>query len=452
MAVLVVALIAGIFIGRSTKADAGISFNEGLETMQYNGQIPASWWRSGFGTNSASWFLDSRPHSGKVAQGLRVSNWRSGDRKLLTDQTKSGLPVIPGRSYNLSSWYRTDGTAEIVVYRRTTSGTWTYWASGGHLQTTSSWRNATFTTPVVPAGTVGISFGVALGSDGTLVTDDYTFGQSDTPTTTTSLATTSTASTTSSTTSSSTTSTSTTSTTSTTTTTVPAGGAVLVADEFDRPDGLLTNEYAYWNPSAPDRVADPIWLLNSGSIFTVEGTGWSGIPDDREPNATSSNGTDSAIFRMITARTGMSGVEVSFRLRNQGFSSTASTPSVAWDGIHVMMRYASEESLYYASVNRRDGTTQIKKKVPGGPSNGGTYYTLSSGNFSFSQNVWQDVKASIVTQADGSVRIQLWANGALVAAATDTGVGGPVIPSGRVGIRGDNTEFSIDSFVARSIG
>ena len=452
MAVLVVALIAGIFIGRSTKADAGISFNEGLETMQYNGQIPASWWRSGFGTNSASWYLDTHPHGGKVAQGLRVSNWRSGDRKLLTDQTKSGLPVIPGRSYNLSSWYRTDGTAEIVVYRRTTSGTWTYWASGSHLQKTSSWRNATFTTPVVPAGTVGISFGVALGSDGTLVTDDYTFGQSDTPTTTTSLATTSTASTTSSTTSSSTTSTSTTSTTSTTTTTVPAGGAVLVADEFDRPDGLLTNEYAYWNPSAPDRIADPIWLLNSGSIFTVEGTGWSGIPDDREPNATSSNGTDSAIFRMITARTGMSGVEVSFRLRNQGFSSTASTPSVAWDGIHVMMRYASEESLYYASVNRRDGTTQIKKKVPGGPSNGGTYYTLSSGNFSFSQNVWQDVKASIVTQADGSVRIQLWANGALVAAATDTGVGGPVIPSGRVGIRGDNTEFSIDSFVARSIG
>ena len=457
MAVLVVALLAGIFIGRTTKADAGVSFNEGLETLQYNGQVPAGWWRSGFGTNNASWYLDSRPHGGKVAQVLRVSNWRSGDRKLLTDQTKSGLAVIPGRSYTLSSWYRTDGTAEIVVYRRTTSGVWTYWTSGSHLQKSSSWRNATYTTPIVPAGTVGISFGVALGSNGTLVTDDYTFKQSGTTTTTTTaLSTTAsastTASTTSSTTSSSTTSSSTTSTTSTTTTSVPAGGSVVVSDEFNRPDGLITNEYAYWNPSAPDRIADPIWLLNSGSIFAVAGTGWSGIPDDREPNATSSNGTDSAIFRMITARTGMSGVEVSFRLRNQGFSSTASTPSVAWDGIHVMMRYASEESLYYASVNRRDGTTQIKKKVPGGPSNGGTYYTLSSGNFSFSQNVWQDVKASIVTQADGSVRIQLWANGALVAAATDTGVGGPVIPSGRVGIRGDNTEFSIDSFVARSIG
>jgi hypothetical protein len=103
-------------------------------------------------------------------------------------------------------------------------------------------------------------------------------------------------------------------------------------------------------------------------------------------------------------------------------------------------------------VNRRDGTTQIKKKVPGGVSNGGTYYTLGSGTFGFAVGAWQDVKASIVTQADGTVKIQLWANGRLVASAVDSGVGGPVIGSGRVGLRGDNTEFAIDSFVARSLG
>jgi len=288
---------------------------------------------------------------------------------------------------------------------------------------------------------VGVSFGVALGSNGTLVTDDYGFAQSGTAPPSTTIESTTTTSPTSS---------STTSTTSTTTTIAPP--AILVADEFDRLDGLITNEYAFWNPSANDRVVSSIWSMNSGSLFARSGAGWTGVPDDREPDALSTNGNNSAIFRMISNRGGITGVETSFRLRNEGFISTASTPPVAWDGIHVMLRYASEESLYYASVNRRDGTTQIKKKVPGGPSNGGTYYTLASGIFAFTQNVWQEIRATIVTQWNGTVRIELWDNGKLVVAATDSGVGGPIIPSGVIGIRGDNTQFSIDSFVARSLG
>jgi hypothetical protein len=42
-----------------------------------------------------------------------------------------------------------------------------------------------------------------------------------------------------------------------------------------------------------------------------------------------------------------------------------------------LLRYQSETSLYYASINRRDGTSVIKKKVTGGPDNGGTYYDLT---------------------------------------------------------------------------
>ena len=440
-------LIIGVAVLRSAKVEAGTSFNEGLESLNAAGTVPSGWWRAGYGTNSASWYLDPSPHGGRVAQGVRVSNWRSGDRKLLTSQTGAGLAVIPGRSYDLTAWYRTDGTAEFVVYRRNSSGTWSYWTSSRTLSRSSSWVKAAFTTPIVPSGTTGLSFGVALGSNGTLVTDDYGFvqhGVATTPTTS--------ASTTSTTTSSSSSTTSTTTPSTTTTVPIDSTGSVLVSDTFDRPNGLVTNEYAFWNPSASDRIEDGIWAANSGSLFSKDSTGWSGVPDDREPNATSSNGTNSAIFRLISKRTGIRDVDVSFRLRNEGFSVTSSTPAVAWDGVHVFLRYASEESLYYASVNRRDGTTQIKKKVPGGPSNGGTYYTLASGSFAFRFNEWQDVRATIVTRTDGAVRIELWANGALVAAATDAGVGGPVVASGAVGIRGDNTQFSFDSFIARSIG
>lgn len=456
IASVVLLLLVGVMVARSSTVSAGMSFNEGLENLGADGQTPTGWWRAGYGTNTASWSLAPQPHGGKIAQSVKVSSWRSGDRKLLTDQLGSGLPVIPGRSYDLSSWYRTDGNATIVVYRRTTSGYWTYWTSGSRLVKSSGWKNAKYTTPKVPSGTVGISFGVALGSNGTLATDDYAMSESGSSTTTTTpgatTSTTSVASTTTSTAVAPSTTTTTAPPTTTTTTPVVIGGEVLVADEFSRPDGLITNEYAYWNSSAPDRIVDGTWSMTSGSLFAAGGSGWSGLPDNREPNATSSNGTNSAIFRMISKRTGMSGVEVSFRLRNDGFSSTLSTPEVAWDGIHVFLRYASEESLYYASVNRRDGTTQIKKKVPGGQSNGGSYYTLGSGNFGFAFGAWQDVRASINTQANGTVMIQLWANGQLVASAVDNGVGGPVIGSGRVGIRGDNTEFAIDSFVARSLG
>jgi hypothetical protein len=41
------------------------------------------------------------------------------------------------------------------------------------------------------------------------------------------------------------------------------------------------------------------------------------------------------------------------------------------------LRYRSEQSLYYPSVNRRDGQVVVKKKCAGGPFNGGTYDTLA---------------------------------------------------------------------------
>lgn len=441
VAALTITIGAISFItSRSTEVEADVLYNGGLEVLDQAGTIPAGWWRAGYGTNTATWWITSAAHSGKVAQGLRITRYSSGDRKLLTTWTGNGLSVIPGRSYRLTAWYTTTGTAELVVYRKDSKGVWSYWTGGPTLRKTSSWTQASLTTPTVPADTVGISFGIALRSTGTLITDDYAFDLI--PTATTSSSSSSSSIVVTTTTSSPTTSGS-------TTTTVPPAGAVLFSDSFTHADGLMTNEYAFWNPTAPDRIEDPNWEMTSGSLFASGGVGWTGVPDDREPNASSSNGTDSAIFRLTTRRSDFADVRVSVRLRHEGFITTSSTPAVAWDGIHLFLRYVSEESLYYASVNRRDNTTQIKKKVPGGPSNGGTYYTLSSGRFTVVQGVWQDVTATITDRSDGSVSIELFANGTLVASAVDGGVGGPVLRSGRLGLRGDNSRFSFDDFVVR---
>ncbi len=153
------------------------------------------------------------------------------------------------------------------------------------------------------------------------------------------------------------------------------------------------------------------------------------------------------MFRLTTKDADFTNVAVVFDLKLLGLTQTATTPPVDWDGVHVFLRYQNEQSLYYASVDRRDGTTAIKKKVPGGPSNGGTYYLLGSGRHVVPFGAWDHVRATIADNADGSVAIKLSVGGKVVASAVDRGTGGPPIThAGKVGIRGDNAQFNVDAF------
>jgi hypothetical protein len=86
--------------------------------------------------------------------------------------------------------------------------------------------------------------------------------------------------------------------------------SVLLEDAFNRSDGLITNEYAYWSRSARDTIVSKTWRVTSGSFFVRSGTGWTGIPDAVRPNAASSNGADSAVFRLTTQRRDFDNVAV----------------------------------------------------------------------------------------------------------------------------------------------
>jgi hypothetical protein len=232
-----------------------------------------------------------------------------------------------------------------------------------------------------------------------------------------------------------------------------AGRMVPLTESFDGPDGLVTNEFAYWNAGLPGIARSPRWQMDSGSLFRSHGVGWSGRVDDAEPTIDSASGTHSAIFRLVSRRADFGDVAVSLRLRVQRLARTASTPPQDWDGVHLFLRYRSERELYYASISRRDGTAVIKKKVPGGPSNGGTYTTISPvARLPVALGRWQAVRATVATLPDGSVNIRLLQNGRLVVQATDRGQGGPpILGAGRIGLRGDNTEFAIDDVVAEPL-
>jgi hypothetical protein len=225
------------------------------------------------------------------------------------------------------------------------------------------------------------------------------------------------------------------------------GSAPLLSLPFPKANKLITNERAYSDPKGPGVRVSRQWVVTSGSLFSRDGTGWTGVPDDIAPNAESTNGNDSAVFRAVTRQGGFTNATVSFQLRVTGLVTTSRTPAVAYDGVHVFLRYQNPQYLYVVSVFRRDGIVAVKEKIPGGPANGGTYYTLAEARHRVPMNQWVSVHVTIVTVARNAVRITLEIGTRQVLMATvPASRVPPILKPGRVGLRGDNTEFYFRDF------
>jgi peptidoglycan/xylan/chitin deacetylase (PgdA/CDA1 family) len=148
--------------------------NPGLESSA-DGVLPDCWQAAGFGTNSYAVTRTRTAHSGSWAAQLSVSSWTSGDRKLVSklDLGQCSPSVAPGHVYQLSSWYTSSIAVPFVVYYRNASGAWAYWKTSPVQPASSGWRQASWTTPAVPAGATALSFGLTLTGVGTVTTDDY---------------------------------------------------------------------------------------------------------------------------------------------------------------------------------------------------------------------------------------------------------------------------------------
>lgn len=221
----------------------------------------------------------------------------------------------------------------------------------------------------------------------------------------------------------------------------------------DEQNGLVTNEWAYWNPTDSSGVKSRFWQATSGSLFARNGDGWTGSPDSVNPDRLSSRGNNSAIFRLVS-HDRFSDVTVSVRILNVGLLTTSRTPSQEYDGIHIFLRYQSQYDLYYASINRRDNTVVIKKKVAGGLSNGGTYFDLTAYRpEKVAYGTWQTYSARVVNLASGAVELSLWHGSELLTRAIDDGIGGvpPYRGAGSVGLRGDNCEFFFRDFTVTPV-
>jgi peptidoglycan/xylan/chitin deacetylase (PgdA/CDA1 family) len=154
--------------------------NTSLEQSTSGTGFPDCWMAGGWGSNNPVWSRTTDAHSGSFGQRLDISGYVNGDAKLMPqmDLGSCSPSVTPGRTYNLGTWYKATGITQYALYYRNATGAWAYWTSSPWFAAASTWTQATWTTPPVPAGASGMSFGLALITNGSLTTDDYTFAGS----------------------------------------------------------------------------------------------------------------------------------------------------------------------------------------------------------------------------------------------------------------------------------
>jgi peptidoglycan/xylan/chitin deacetylase (PgdA/CDA1 family) len=146
-------------------------------TRQANGTgYPACFQASDYGRNTAA--FSYHPGGGPDGAGtetVRVSNWASGDAKLLQalDLGTCAPSVTAGRRYTVAARYKATLPTQFDVYYRTAVGSWQYWTTSPAFPASATWARASWSTPAVPAGATAVSFGLMADSDGTISTTGY---------------------------------------------------------------------------------------------------------------------------------------------------------------------------------------------------------------------------------------------------------------------------------------
>ncbi len=132
---------------------------------------------SGWGTHTAELTaVTGRGGTGRAAS-LTVSDWSSGDRKLLPAQTTDCAPAVAaGGEYRIGVWYTATRPVNLTLFRHSAAG-WTYYTDLQTLPAVGDFTQVQAVTPALPEGTDQLSWGLSIAGDGTVVTDDYSIAQ-----------------------------------------------------------------------------------------------------------------------------------------------------------------------------------------------------------------------------------------------------------------------------------
>lgn len=136
------------------------------------------WEPGGYGENTA--FHSDVPEGVGGSAGLRLDmdEYHDGDAKMLQrlDAGECAPQVLPGERYEMKGQYTSDAPTQFVMYLRSEHGEWSYWTASEWFKKSSGFTEATWISPQIPEGFTGLSVGLSLFSEGTLVVDDVELG------------------------------------------------------------------------------------------------------------------------------------------------------------------------------------------------------------------------------------------------------------------------------------
>jgi len=118
-------------------------------------------------------------------------------------------------------------------------------------------------------------------------------------------------------------------------------------------------------------------------------------------------------------------------------------------GVDVGLRRRAPSYLY--DVGLRGGVASIKKELPGGPTGGAFYDLVAPAGASVAPR--ERIRATVVDEADGSVRLSLYAGGRLLLSAVDDGTvaGPPIRGAGAVVISGGQAGAPFDDLAIAAL-
>lgn len=141
--------------------------NGDLETASSNPNIPQSWAKGGWGTNTASLTYPVSGFNGGKAAQVAISSYISGDAKWYF----TPIIVVPGDVYTLSDMYKSDIESDVTLQFTRSDGT-NFYQGLGTVAPTATWTTYTKNIAIPNDAVKMTMFHAAIGV-GTLTTDRY---------------------------------------------------------------------------------------------------------------------------------------------------------------------------------------------------------------------------------------------------------------------------------------
>ena len=151
----------------------------------YNPGTPYCWSTNANAADTANFAETSSTPTGS-GETVTMSSYTTGDAALIIKQDlgQCAPSAVAGDSYTVSASYQSTAPTRFLFWYRDANGGWHSWTRSPQFAASSSWTQANWATPAVPAGATALSFGLDIEATGTLTTDGYSLMDSGGPPTT----------------------------------------------------------------------------------------------------------------------------------------------------------------------------------------------------------------------------------------------------------------------------